>query len=493
MVETLDATAIVDRDEPVPIVREAADPAPLQRRQRHHPVGFDAVAVRKHECSRFHPDRERIPSQFDAVTRKEAFYRRGRNGSEQLERLVLGRDQRYPRIEHPLSAQLCGGHQRDLVQRDGPDLLRRQDERDRFRAADRAIVDHTADIGDIPAAAEYVGAAERCAHQRPRCDDERVIAQSLTGAGQERMLLRKHRVERIPDAAQAGGVGHEPRDVVASCLPATERFRDRHRPVQELALGRQQRDLRHMTGEGVQREQRLEPRDAAAGDHDVGTLMANESGSHPPSIVFTVPAEGIGPYPLGRCGFPAAPGNTPSRGPVDAGSPEDNAWFIRIRSRAHTPRFRIMASPTIVVGYDGSEASRAALLFAARQAGLGGRVIIVHSYRLPRRGRRWREYAKALGAEHGAGAELLSDLPLGDPALAGPTYETELMGGSVARALEAVARSRDADEIVVGARQNGEGAEHGSVSRELLGIADRPVVVIPAAAAELEHDDAGVR
>jgi nucleotide-binding universal stress UspA family protein len=144
-------------------------------------------------------------------------------------------------------------------------------------------------------------------------------------------------------------------------------------------------------------------------------------------------------------------------------------------------------TPTIVVGYDGSEASRAALLFAARQAGVGGRVIIVHSYRLPRRGRRSREYAKALAAEHDAGARLLGDLPLGDPELVGPSFETELLGGPVARALEAVARSHNADEIVIGTRGETGGLNRGSVSRALLGIADRPVVVIPAAAAELEH------
>ena len=70
-----------------------------------------------------------------------------------------------------------------------------------------------------------------------------------------------------------------------------------------------------------------------------------------------------------------------------------------------------------------------------------------------------------------------------DELLAGPEYEPELIGGPPAEAIAAVARARHADEIVVGARGIGRlRALLGSVSHELLHIADRPVVVIPAAA-----------
>jgi nucleotide-binding universal stress UspA family protein len=40
-------------------------------------------------------------------------------------------------------------------------------------------------------------------------------------------------------------------------------------------------------------------------------------------------------------------------------------------------------TPVIVVGYDGSEASRAAVTVAARRAGRRGRVFVVHAYELP--------------------------------------------------------------------------------------------------------------
>jgi nucleotide-binding universal stress UspA family protein len=38
--------------------------------------------------------------------------------------------------------------------------------------------------------------------------------------------------------------------------------------------------------------------------------------------------------------------------------------------------------PTVVVGYDGSDAARAAVTFAARRVGQDGRLVIVHSYGL---------------------------------------------------------------------------------------------------------------
>ena len=67
-------------------------------------------------------------------------------------------------------------------------------------------------------------------------------------------------------------------------------------------------------------------------------------------------------------------------------------------------------------------------------------------------------------------------------------YETELIGGPPAQAIADVARVRDADEIIVGARGLGRvRALLGSVSHELLHIADRPVVVIPAAAISAER------
>jgi nucleotide-binding universal stress UspA family protein len=144
-------------------------------------------------------------------------------------------------------------------------------------------------------------------------------------------------------------------------------------------------------------------------------------------------------------------------------------------------------SPTIVVGYDGSAPARAALLFAARQAGSGGRVIIVHAFELPPDLLGSPRYDGILDERRGRGAALLRDLPLDGDELAGPEYETELIGGAPAEAIASVARAQHADEIVVGARGLTRfRALLGSVSHELLHVADRPVVVIPHAAVRAE-------
>jgi nucleotide-binding universal stress UspA family protein len=139
--------------------------------------------------------------------------------------------------------------------------------------------------------------------------------------------------------------------------------------------------------------------------------------------------------------------------------------------------------PTLVVGYDGSKASRAALLFAARQAGPRGRVFVVHAYELPPDLFGSPNYERLLSERRRHGESLLRDLPLESDALAGPAYEMELIAGPPAETIANLARTRNADEIVVGARGLGRvRALLGSVSHELLHVADRPVVVIPVAA-----------
>ena len=140
----------------------------------------------------------------------------------------------------------------------------------------------------------------------------------------------------------------------------------------------------------------------------------------------------------------------------------------------------------IVVGYDGSEASRAAVTMAARRAGRNGIVFVVHAYELPPDFLGSPNFERLLSDRKDHGRALLDAMPLtGNDELLETEYETELIGGPPAEAIANVARVRDADEIVVGARGLGRvRALLGSVSHELLHIADRPVLVIPAAAVE---------
>jgi nucleotide-binding universal stress UspA family protein len=122
---------------------------------------------------------------------------------------------------------------------------------------------------------------------------------------------------------------------------------------------------------------------------------------------------------------------------------------------------------------------------AARRAGRQGKVFVVHAYDLPPDFLGSPNFERLLADRKGHGRSLLDAMPLSDSELLDTDYESELIGGPPARAIADVARARDADEIIVGARGLSRvRALLGSVSHELLHIADRPVLVIPAAAVE---------
>ncbi len=146
----------------------------------------------------------------------------------------------------------------------------------------------------------------------------------------------------------------------------------------------------------------------------------------------------------------------------------------------------------IVVGYDGSEPSRAAVKLAARRAGREGIVFVVYAYDLPADFLGSPSFERLLVERKDHGRALLDSIPLtGNDDLLDVEYETELIGGPPAQAIADVASVRNADEIIVGARGRGRvRALLGSVSHELLHIADRPVVVVPAGAVEsVQHGE----
>ena len=67
-------------------------------------------------------------------------------------------------------------------------------------------------------------------------------------------------------------------------------------------------------------------------------------------------------------------------------------------------------SPRIVVGYDGSPASRAAIARAARRAGEHGQVYIVHAYSLPRDWYGVPDYQRLLDIELNRAHDLMDGL-----------------------------------------------------------------------------------
>jgi nucleotide-binding universal stress UspA family protein len=135
-------------------------------------------------------------------------------------------------------------------------------------------------------------------------------------------------------------------------------------------------------------------------------------------------------------------------------------------------------SCTVVVGYDGSEAARSALAYAASRSCVGGRIVAVHAFQPVPDWLGSPNYQQALDAYRGHGRQLLQSLQDEHE------VETSLLEGPAARAIVAAADARDADEIVIGSRGFGPmRGVLGSVSHAVLHEADRVVVVVPADAA----------
>ena len=135
----------------------------------------------------------------------------------------------------------------------------------------------------------------------------------------------------------------------------------------------------------------------------------------------------------------------------------------------------------IVVGYDGSDCSRAALDAAIELSGeLGDRVVAVYSYHLVRLGGEIKDTATAL---HEMGEKVLAEAA--DAVRAkGLEVETELVAERpVAEALAELGDLRKARMIVVGTHSQSaiKRAILGSTSRKLLEISVVPVLVVRAA------------
>ena len=135
----------------------------------------------------------------------------------------------------------------------------------------------------------------------------------------------------------------------------------------------------------------------------------------------------------------------------------------------------------VVVGYDGSAGSQAALERAVDVAGDNGVVFVVHAYALPHNWLGHPNYQERFNAALADAESVIRGLRerTGGP-LDRVAWEPEIIGGDAAEAIAAVATARHADEIVVGSRRSGLARVLlGSVARDLIRLADVPVTVIP--------------
>jgi nucleotide-binding universal stress UspA family protein len=150
--------------------------------------------------------------------------------------------------------------------------------------------------------------------------------------------------------------------------------------------------------------------------------------------------------------------------------------------------------PVVVVGFDGSPASHAALSRGIRRVGPYGKLYLVHAWDVPEswRGRGTHQpYVDRALTEAEAVVETAVEA---HPGLKGVTWERELIAGPPARAIADVAEVRRADEIVLGTRGFGRmRALLGSVAHELIHLAPCPVTVIPERMVERADEPSDAR
>lgn len=133
----------------------------------------------------------------------------------------------------------------------------------------------------------------------------------------------------------------------------------------------------------------------------------------------------------------------------------------------------------IVVGYDGSDCSKAALAEAVGLAkGLGDRLVLVFGYAPP--GIWGGEIAEHEEALEELGAKVTGEA-MEKVSAAGVEAEVELVAKRPSEALVDVAAERDARMIIVGSYGDKplKGVILGSTPNKLLYMAERPVLVVP--------------
>jgi nucleotide-binding universal stress UspA family protein len=133
----------------------------------------------------------------------------------------------------------------------------------------------------------------------------------------------------------------------------------------------------------------------------------------------------------------------------------------------------------IVVGYDGSEHSKAALRTAIEVGrAYNEKIIIAFGYELSPVGGELRDYQLALEELARKRLEEGSRLASGQ----GAEVEAVVVEAEPAQALVDLADERDARVIVIGTRGESpiKGALLGSTAHKLLHLSDRPVLVVPA-------------
>ncbi|MGZ8475826.1 MAG: universal stress protein [Candidatus Limnocylindria bacterium] len=137
-------------------------------------------------------------------------------------------------------------------------------------------------------------------------------------------------------------------------------------------------------------------------------------------------------------------------------------------------------SLTIVVGYDGSPAARAAVEHAIDRVIPDGRLVLVSAWQVPIDYSGALYYPEMTEEASRQAKHRLESLERDCERLAAVVYECDVVEGSPAVTITRAAESHEADEIIVGSRGVGRvRALLGSVAHDVIHLAQCPVTVIP--------------
>jgi hypothetical protein len=154
---------------------------------------------------------------------------------------------------------LLGGHQRQLVQRQRPPRERRRDERDPAHVALLEFVEQASHGCGAVRTAELDRVVEGGQNAGPGRQDERAVAPRVSIALDDAPLVGVDRDHGSPHQVSAEVGGDLAQRVAPRCAEA-ERFGDRHGPVDEIAVRRDERDAYALARQRAERHQRLQQR-----------------------------------------------------------------------------------------------------------------------------------------------------------------------------------------------------------------------------------------
>lgn len=137
--------------------------------------------------------------------------------------------------------------------------------------------------------------------------------------------------------------------------------------------------------------------------------------------------------------------------------------------------------PVVIVGYDGSDPSRAALRVACEFAPPGAAINVVHCYHAVYPLQAIEPFEDIAAMVHDIAADVLDTARDIDPGRGDITVEYELQVGRPATCLVDLAKARRAATLVVGARgTDGARIGLGGVAHRLVHDAPCPLLVVPS-------------